>query len=810
MKRLLLILLIFILILTTASAQQEDFEAFGPVIIKTYQCTTHKFPITITNTGDIESTYYLEVDGTAAEWIQFAPASFKLAPGQSIDVQSFLTAPCDAYDDYTLDIYILTAYGLEKVILQDITVKKPLNVDIIANVFSQSIAPCQSALYNLTIVNPESFTETYSFKIDNFKNEAAFSQDKITLQANSSKDITVEINPKNCEKIGNYNIVFTAAAKKTGTIAEMDLQLEIKDTGIPVIAEGVSSIKTNLLEESAAELKIFNTYDEAKQYTVDIDGPSWITASTTLLDIEAKDSKDFILFIKPLQGLNKGDYPVKITLTDQDGAKFSKEIVIKLRSPTVLGKLFSEYLVYTIGGIVLFILLVIGIYFIVNRLTSEEAKLARAKRKIARAKKKEELRKQKEKIKAEKEKAKQKKEKELNKAREKAVQKYDKQIKTEYELISKQDIIEGKRKISTRWIFNLVMFFIILIVILVVIKLRSLLWANKYYVLIGLIILAVLFILNRLTRLKKVTARWRGLVLANEMLLMNINWRKGLHQMSFKLDSPAKRVKVTAKQGRTRHAKYVHPKDFVYKYFRIKSSVQDIDVKESRYRFKISKRWLKRREIKENDIALALLKGGSYTKLKTIREGADSKYVYYKTTTDCFGQFAIVGKTSAKERYKPYWIAVLALIILAVIGGGIAAILVADSPIHVKGIPPQMWDQDTQHSLDLKKYFNDPDGDTLEFSFNDVTNINVWVKDSTAYFMPDYLWSGQRTVTFTASDGKGGEIQSNPVRLVVKKTLFPKEYVGYLKYVLIGVILLIVLIAILILRKPVMRWLNEE
>ena len=106
MKRFVPLLIITILLLTTVNAQQEDFNAFGPVIIKTFQCTKYQFPITISNTGDIASTYYIEVDGTAAEWIQFAPASVVLNPGESVEVQGILDAPCDSSGDYTLDIYI--------------------------------------------------------------------------------------------------------------------------------------------------------------------------------------------------------------------------------------------------------------------------------------------------------------------------------------------------------------------------------------------------------------------------------------------------------------------------------------------------------------------------------------------------------------------------------------------------------------------------------------------------------------------------------------------------------------------------------
>ena len=810
MKRLLALIIISIIALTTASAQQEDFNAFGPVLIKTFQCTPQQFQITITNTGVTASTYYLEVEGSAAKWIRFAPASIFLNPGQTAEIQSFLDTPCNAHGTYNLNIYILNSYGLEKVIAQEIRAEKPLNADIKAKVFSQEIPACQTAKYEATVINPAQFTETYKLSIDSFKKESKLSHDQITLQAGASQDIIIEITPKNCEQTGEHNIIFAAKAEKTGTKAEIDLQLKIKETSIPVIAEGINSIKTNLNEESIAELSITNKGKETGKYQISIDGLSWATTDTEHLTIAPQESEKIKIYLRPAETLKKGNYPLKITAEDEEGSKFTKEIQIQLRSPTFIGKIFSEYLLHTIAVIIIFALAITGVYFASRKFTSQEYSIARAKRKKEREKKKAELKKEQEKIKAEQEKEKQKKQKEIEKAKEKAIQKYDQQIRTQYELISKEDIAAGKTT-PTHWLRNLVLFFTILILLTITAAFRSTLWANKFYALLGLAILAALLIIRQLAMLGKTTAKWRGIILANEALLMHVGWKKGLHQISFSLDSPAKNAKVTAKKGRTRHAQYVQPKEFAYKYFSVISNVQDIDIKEAKYRFKVSKSWLKKNTIKEEDVALAALRQGSYSKLKTTREGADAKYVYYKAATDSFGQFAIVGKTSAKEKQKRYWTILLAIIILAVLGTGILLIITSEKPaIPVKGIPPQIWSQDTQHSLELSKYFSDPDGDKLTYTFPEISSISTEVKNGIAYFTPDKGWSGQRIITFTANDGKGGTADSNPVQLIVKKKIFPQAYAGYLKYILAGIILLILILTVMILKNPVMKWLEED
>lgn len=815
MKKLLLALVIALALIASASAQ-ENFDAYGQPSIDTFQCSMHEGKVLVINSGATSSTYFMEVEGSAAKWASFAPATFVLSPGQSLDVKSYLDVPCDAKGDYTLDIFIVTADGVEKAIPQDISIEKPQNIDIRANVFSQSINPCQTARYNLTIINPLDFTEAYSVSVDKFKNETFFSEEKLTIPGKSTRDIILDVEPEQCDISGDYNIIFSAKAEKTMVSAEMDLTLQINSTGIASIAPGVSKIKTDYTEKGV-ELEISNKGDSRTEYEVLAAGADWVSVEPETITVGAEKSEKFKLLFKPNADSKKGKYQIKIIAKADTGAMYKKEITVQLGEKTIIDTLL-EHPIWAFNGAILFVVLILIIYFVAKKYTSKEAKLARAKSKAEKAKKKEELKKQraKEKKMLELEKARQQRMKELEKKRKeaqleserkKAIKKYDQQIKSEYKLIPKEDIVEG-RKLPDRWLINLLLFIILLIIIGLAIKFRAFFLANKWYVLLGIIILAILLIIKWLGGINRVTARWKGLVLANEMLLVDVNWRAGLQQLSFALSSPSEKLRAVIKKGRTRHGRYFRPKDYVYQYFRAESSVDEI--KESRFRFKVDKKWMLKRQINEDKIVLAVLNGDSYEKLKTVKETSDDKFVYYKANADCFGQFAIIGTTRAKERHKPSWIAWAVLAVLVLIAIIIGAKLLYEPEIQAKGIPMQAWDENVQQTIDLNKYFSDPDSDALNFTATKVSNIDVQINAGVAYLTPDYDWSGQRIVTFTADDGKGGVAQSNPVKLVVKKKIVPVAATGYMKYVLAGIIILIVLIAVLVLRKPVMKWLEEE
>ncbi|MEM4264045.1 MAG: PGF-pre-PGF domain-containing protein [Candidatus Woesearchaeota archaeon] len=821
MKKLLLALMIALIIITTSVHAQENFDAYGQPEINTFQCSTHESKITVINSGTTSSTYFMEVEGSAAKWAEFAPATFVLSPGQSIEVKSYLRVPCNAKGKYTLDTYIVTADGLEKAIPQDISVEKPQNIDIRANIFSQSINPCQTATYNLTIINPLDFTEDYTLSVDKFKNETFFSDEKLTLQGKSSKDVLIEIEPQSCMLSGAYDIVFSAKAEKTGVKAEIDLALDISDKGIASIADGVSKIKTDYSEKEV-ELQLVNKGKEETEYELIVVGPDWVSILPDTLTIEGEKSKTFKLKFVPSNEISKGKYPVKIIAKADTGAKYTKEIIVQLGEPTIFNILIKDYPIPTfVVAIIIIGLIILGVIFF-RKYNSEEAKNARAKKKAEKAKKKEELRKQRElekkRLELEKERQqrikeleKKRKEAQLEAERQKAIKKYDKQIKSEYKLIPKDEIIEGK-KMPGRRLWNLILLITILLIIGTAIKFRTFFYANKWYVLLGIIILIILYIIKWLGGINRVTARWKGLVLANETLLVDVNWRKGLQQMSFALSSPAEKLTAVIKKGRTRYGRYFKPKDYVYQYFRVESSVDEIidEIKESRFRFKVDKKWLAKRQVDEKNISLAVLQGDKYNKLKTVRETSDEKFVYYKADADCFGQFAIIGKTNAKEKQKPYWIAWLLIGILAILAIIIGLNMLFEPKIEAKGIPVQVWDVNGQHKINLTQYFSDPDNDVLNFTAAKVSNIDIQVTDGIAYLTPDYDWSGQRITTFYADDGKGGTAQSNPVKLVVKKKIVPSAASGYVKYVLAGIIILIVLIAFLILRKPILKWLEEE
>ena len=85
-----------------------------------------------------------------------------------------------------------------------------------------------------------------------------------------------------------------------------------------------------------------------------------------------------------------------------------------------------------------------------------------------------------------------------------------------------------------------------------------------------------------------------------------------------------------------------------------------------------------------------------------------------------------------------------------------------------KGIPNQKWDEDSVHTMNLSMYFNDPDEDSLYYSNTELQNIEIKYNAGIAVLMPQKNWYGSEFVIFTASDMKGGKVDSNLVQLTVQ------------------------------------------
>jgi uncharacterized membrane protein len=110
------------------------------------------------------------------------------------------------------------------------------------------------------------------------------------------------------------------------------------------------------------------------------------------------------------------------------------------------------------------------------------------------------------------------------------------------------------------------------------------------------------------------------------------------------------------------------------------------------------------------------------------------------------------------------------------------------------------WDEDTPLSIDLSKYFFDPDSNELGFQAGKSENISISIQGSIATLKPRNNWHGIEKVTFFASEQDGTAVETPPFYLHVinKEEFHLSDYVleNHGKILLIMIILVIVVLIV--------------
>jgi PGF-pre-PGF domain-containing protein len=778
MQRTIIFLLIASLFLVSVSAQ--DFAAFGDTTINAVPCGNTVRNVTIQNTRDVQSTYSLSVGGDASDYVTFSALSFTLEPQQSAIINTFYNIPCDVRPGtYSTDLFFSDG-EVEKQLTQDVVIAVPDNLNLTLSQTSAVIAPCETAAYTLSLHNPLNFTEIYNLQASGHPN-VHLSEKTVVLQGNERKDVIVSVTPDDCTQSGTFPLTVSINTDKSSQSKDIALELIIKSTDIPVIAEGVTRIRTGYVD-STADITIENTGDRVTQYTMSVEGAGWASISPAAVSLSPGQTKTLALRLVPTSEVPKGNYVAGIVATvDQTGIRYSKDITLALKPET----LFEKNPALFIAIIVVIAAIIAGIYYLVRYLRSpafkEKMRKMReqreARRKAREQKRAEQLRK---KLELQR-KAAERKRAELDRVKKQMQSKAEKEIKKDYHLVSKKDLIVGKKNVPKAKIGMLVLGIVVIILLAV-------LWAvispNGLYVLIGLVILGVIFAAKKLSRMRVVRACWKNAI-EKQTLHVNV-WKCGLSLLSITPEKAIKNLKLLARKTRAR----VAPSAAVYQTIQLKTNVSE-DVTSIKATFTISKKWMARKNVDLNDIRLARYANQNWSTISFKKSGEDKNVIHITADIDKHGTYSVYARVPQKPvsvGSKIMWgfVGVALLVIVAIS-------LTPSGNTVAHGIPPQVWQQDLVHSLDLSNYFKDPDGDALTFSVSKTSRIAIDISGNTAFMTPDPGWTGEERVKFGASDSKGGFISSNTVPLRVEKHLIPVRIQPFIA-LLVAVLALILIL----------------
>ncbi|MBW3016657.1 PGF-pre-PGF domain-containing protein [Candidatus Woesearchaeota archaeon] len=790
MQRTTIIFLLIALLLPSASA---EFLAFGDTTINLEPCTATARNITIQNSGQEQAAYSISVDGAGSDYVTFSNINFGLLPGQYTTINTYYNIPCAAKPgSYPLSVYF-TDGEIELELPQEIIVSIPDNINLTSTQTSAVIPPCETATYTISLSNPSNFTEIYTITATGHS-DVHVSEKQAVLKPKEQKNIIISVTPEDCTESGIYALTVRFETEKSEQQKEQTLELIIKSTDVPRIAEGTSRIRTDYVD-STAELTIQNTGDRITQYTLGVQGINWATITPETVILNPGQTKTIALRLAPTPETAKGSYPILLTATvEETGIKYSKELIIKLQPPTLLER--NPVLLVAIAAIVLAAL--IFLYIIIRYVRSPHFKESYRKWKERRKQLREKLeaiRKAREQKRAEQLKKKQeqqKKELERKQAEKERIKKQlqrevDKEYKKQYHIVARKDLIIGRAKRNTGKIIAIIFGILLLILI-------GLFWQviapNLEYVAIGIIILVVIYIAKKLSRLTVIKAKWKTLI--DKQTTTIKTWKKGISQLGITAKKPINNFKLLIKKTKAR----ISPTPAVYQTILIKTNAPD-DAISLKATFTIPKSWIKRKLATPDDVKLGRFTN-SWTTVPLKKTGEDKYNVHYAAEIKP-GTYSIYVKPGKKKPISKKTKIIIGIIAIALIAG-IAVILSPQPATIAYGIPSQTWQQNTVHRLDLGRYFTDPDKDSLTYTATEAKHITIEITGNTAYLTPETDWTGEERVRFIANDGKGGQAASNTISLKVQKQVIPQKYQPYIAIIL-SIITILVLIWIVATQK---------
>jgi len=389
-----------------------------------------------------------------------------------------------------------------------------------------------------------------------------------------------------------------------------------------------------------------------------------------------------------------------------------------------------------------------------------------------------------------------------------AQKEYEKQLRRDNLVISKDQIIPGF-KVSGKRFLKFVLILIVLTIIALGLTYSETLARNATPVLAGIIILLIILILHRIRR-NRFARRNYKLALANKLLHFETKWRKGLAEVAFKLGTVVENLVISAKRCKPTVPPY---SDCVYQTFVVDANVEKETVSDVRVRFKVRKSWMLRHNVAPSAVRLYQLGADRWASIVADPVSTDDKYVYFVADVESLGEFAIVGKQGRKEKKERKlgkWVLPAAFIIVALIALVSLVIIVQVNKTPTIGIPAQIWKQDTQQTLDLDQYFRDPDSDVLTYSSTLTSNVEIMFAGSKAIFTPHYGWTGSESVTFTAEDGKGGIVKSNAVELVVEPDVIPSYWKQHAGSIFGVAVFILIVLGLIIYRKQFKKLIGLE
>jgi hypothetical protein len=339
-------------------------------------CKTAVFEYLVENIGSFTEQFSVGAD-EFAEFAKVSESQFSLMPGASRSVFLYVSPTCDIHGSFqgtfsvegaNNQIVAQTPYFLNILPCYDYNVflgkltKENTTASTAFKAANESYRICQSESWNLPLLfkNVAEIPNSYQLSLDG-PAWARLSMSEVSLASNQSRIVHISIGSE--QQPGNY--VFSVKVLTVVGNLESQFQIPISVENCNAPKFDLNRLAVNYSEQSNA-LSVTNTGTKETTYVMNIYGLNWADIKPTSITLAAGGTGKLTIHTLPPVTAAEGDYTATVVAKASDtGVQYQSQLTISLRErkqafPAFLERVlgfFSLYKWYLLAGLVLVVLM---------------------------------------------------------------------------------------------------------------------------------------------------------------------------------------------------------------------------------------------------------------------------------------------------------------------------------------------------------------------------------------------------------------------------------------------------------------------
>lgn len=274
-------------------------------------CGTTTDYFTLENTGDFSATYTLQVE-SSQDWIEIQRTRVQLGPGESTPIPVTLRPPCGTEATASYTVYATSQYGRYRAADRTATAHVCENIGLELTPPAQTTLPCTVADFEVTVRNPGTFDERYLLEAS-----PGVTLDNYELRLAPGQHQTMRAEGLwSCDVSGTQRVSVTAHAERNDISVTRSADVNILwDYDFVVTTPEYESICA--LEPTRRTITIENPSSVHNVYELTA-RDAWATLSSTKVQLAPGEKRDITVTLNP-QAPQHGDRTVRVDVTSEIG-----------------------------------------------------------------------------------------------------------------------------------------------------------------------------------------------------------------------------------------------------------------------------------------------------------------------------------------------------------------------------------------------------------------------------------------------------------------------------------------------------------